>query len=401
VTPLGALAIAWAAPVMAVQLEAARRAFARARATERHDAPRPARVLVVRPCAEDAPWLTPALLSIRAARRSFTMRYRVAVASPSDTAHGVAMATTRALAQAGHDAAVVLTSPRGPNFKVSQVARVVELEPAGSVDVVIVADGDVDLTDVDLDALVAPLLEGPGAGAVWAPPIEAGGGDTLGDRAAIALLGGSLHAFPVLAGLDRRGLVGKLFAVQRDALEAIGGFGALASHLGEDMELARRLLAVGRRVDVSSVVAPSLSSGRSWGEVEARFARWITVIRAQRPSLLPTYPLLFFSTVPLVALVAVSLPALPAAAIGVGVLVTRLGVALAAAKLSRRRLSFVDAVVDTILADVLLARSFARALRSRRVTWRDVALVIDRGGLLHVDGDTPNPINATIPGREP
>jgi ceramide glucosyltransferase len=125
-------------------------------------------------------------------------------------------------------------------------------------------------------------------------------------------------------------------------------------------------------------VARSLSSGRSWEQAEERLGRWLTVIRAQRPALLPSYPLLFLATAPLVALGALGAsPAAVAAA-----LLPRLAVALVASAAAGRRLSLLDAA----LGDLLLAGAFLRALRSREVVWRDVPLTIGRGGLLAEKG---------------
>lgn len=379
-----AVAAGWALVAGSVQVEAVRRFLCRRRCPEALTArAAAARVLLVRPCAGHDPWLAEALTSLTAARRSFPIACRLAVADADDAAYPVALAAADALAAAGIDVKVSLTAPRAPNRKAAQLAAVVADE-ARSFDVVMVADGDVDLAGVDLDALVAPLLARPELGAVWAPPVEVGRERTLGDRASAALLGASLHAFPLLAQLDGGGLVGKLFAVRADALAAAGGFGALTAHLGEDMELARRLRAGGRRVEAAPVVARSLSSGRTWAQAAERFGRWITVIRAQRPALLPSYPLLFVATVPILALAAAAAPAFPAhaAAVAAAAVALRLSVALTAGAAAGRRAPLLRLAVDALLADALLAAAFARALRSRRVVWRDVPLTIGRGGLL-------------------
>lgn len=384
---LGALALGWAWVVGSVQLEAMRRfVFApQRRAEARPDAARGLRVLLIRPCSGPDPWLEEALLSLRDARRSFSLCCRLAVAEESDGAYPAAVTAAKALAAADIDAKVVLTAPRGPNRKAAQLAAVIAEEKA-PFDVILVADGDVDLTDMDLDALLAPLVERPDLGAVWAPPVEVGHERTLGDRASAALLGASLHAFPILALLDRHALVGKLFAVRRDALAGAGGFAALTTHLGEDMELARRLRAAGHGIAAASVVARSLSSGRSWEQAEERFGRWLKVIRAQRPALLASYPLLFLATLPIVVLAAIAAPASPVlSALAAGAAVTlRLAVARLAAAAAGRRSPWPRTAVDALLADALLAGAFARALRSRRVVWRDVALTIERGGQLRL-----------------
>ncbi|MFT3773510.1 MAG: glycosyltransferase [Minicystis sp.] len=388
---LGALALGWALIAGNVELEAVRRFVFARRAEARTEAARDARVLLIRPCAGRDPWLDETLISLARARRSFSLTCRLAIADPDDSAYPVAVHAAMALSVQGIDTTVVLTAPRGPNRKAAQLAAVVAAE-AASFDVIMIADGDVDLADMDLDTLIAPLVLRPDLGAVWAPPVEAGRERTLGDRASAALLGASLHAFPLLARLDRRGLVGKLFAVRRDALAEVGGFAALTAHLGEDMELARRLHACGRGIEAAPIIARSLSSGRSWEQAEDRFGRWLKVIRAQRPSLLASYPLLFFATLPIIVLAAFAAPASPAlSAIAAAIALTlRLAVARTAAVAAGRRLPITRIAMDALLADLLLACAFVRALRSRRVVWRDVALRIGRGGqlcLLEEKGD--------------
>jgi ceramide glucosyltransferase len=387
---LGEVALGWALVAGSVEIEAIRRSLFRRRVALPPDVARHARVLIVRPCAGHEPWLADTLRSLAEAKRSFSLACRFAIADARDTALPAARAAAEALSAAGIDAGVILTGARGPNRKAEQLAAAIA-EAGESFDIVLVADSDVDLAGTDLDALVAPLVARPDLAAVWAPPVEAGRAATLGDRASAALLSASLHAFPILALLDKAGLVGKLFAVRRDALAAAGGFGALTSHLGEDMELARRLLAEGRRVEAAPIVARSRVAGRSWEQVAGRFARWITVIRAQRPALLASYPLLFFPTVPIVLLAALAAPAAPlfAATAALAALLARFALALTATHASGRRASLARVATDALLADALLASAFLRALRSRTVVWRDVVLRIDRGGLLRLASPRP------------
>lgn len=387
-------ALAWSIVVATISLEAWRRLARSARAVL-PAGPKDARrapVLIVRPCAGSEPQLERSLVSLRDARRSFPVRCRFAVADEGDAALPVARRACEALMSAGIDARVVITAAGGPNHKASQLAAAVALESdvAGAL---LVADSDVDLAGADLDALVDPLfnsgdLAGPSgaarADAVWAPPVEGGAPVTPGDRASAAVLGGSLHAFPVLASLDRQGLVGKLFAIRMDTLAAIGGFASLTAILGEDIEIARRIREIGGAVLVAPFAARSLASGRSWEQAVARYARWLVIIRAQRPWLLASYPALFFAT-PLILglslLGALSAPllALAAAALALG---ARLLIALGAARAAGRPVGLASAAADAVLADAVLALAFARALRTRTVVWRDTVLTVDRSGLL-------------------
>jgi ceramide glucosyltransferase len=376
-----AFALGWSGVVASIQIEAIRRAFR----LESPSLPPPigARVLVIRPCAGLEAELDRTLASLVEAPRSFEIVCRFALENEHDPALPAAQRAAASLVARGVDARVVFTFAAHPNRKAAQLAAVItlEIEPF---DVILIADSDVDLAGIDLDALVAPLVIARGPDAVWAPPSEHGVAQTAADRASAAVLGASLHAFPLLAGLDPRGLVGKLFAVKRGALAAIGGFDALTAHLGEDLEIARRLLARGGAIAVAPVVARSLASGRSWAEAVSRFARWLGVIRAQRPLLLATYPALFFATPAIVAIATIASPAAPGIALAAILIavVSRLAVALAAARASGRPVGLARAVVESALADALLAAAFARCLRTRRIVWRESVLTIERTGLI-------------------
>jgi ceramide glucosyltransferase len=123
-------------------------------------------------------------------------------------------------------------------------------------------------------------------------------------------------------------------------------------------------------------------AGRSWDQVVARFARWLMVIRAQRPALLPSYPLLFFATPLILASAAITARGAPRLAMAAALLAvgSRIGVAVAAAWAAGRPRSLRRAVIEAVLADALLAVAFVRALTGRRVVWRDNVIIIDRSG---------------------
>ncbi|HEU4536806.1 MAG TPA: glycosyltransferase, partial [Polyangiaceae bacterium] len=283
-------------------------------------------------------------------------------------------------------ARMVVTRPEAPNAKSAQLAVAVE---GASAALLLFADSDVCLRERGLRELFA-ALEAPGVAAAWAPPVEVAPARTLGDRASQALLGGSLHAFPLLAGLDPGGLVGKLFVVRRAALDQVGGFGDLTYVLGEDMELARRLRSQGLGVRACRARAPSLARGRRLGAVVERYARWVAVIRAQRPALLLSYPALFFAT-PLVALAALAGAAERprAAAIALALaLAARAAVAAAARRAGGRRGGVFALALDTLLGDALLAAAFGRALARREVVWRGRALYPAAGGRWRLGGTT-------------
>jgi ceramide glucosyltransferase len=380
---LGMMLFGWSYAVAATSLYGAgRAAWSRLRSVPAR-ADRGLRVLVVRPCAGLEPSLDRTLASLSGIRTGATIACRFAVESAGDPAAAAASRAAGALRAAGMDAGVVFTGADAPNHKAAQIEAVLAKEP-DRFEVLVVADSDVDLAAFELDTLLSPLLEDATVGAVWAPPIEAGAISGSGDRASRALLAGSLHAFTILGALDGGGLVGKLFAVRSTAVVAAGGFGKMRRVLGEDMELSRRLRGAGLSVRVAPTVARSLQTGRSWQDAAARYGRWLSVIRAQRPHLLASYPLLFCAT-PLIVIASLILlrfaPVLALAALVLG-LASRLFTAAVARAFAGEPFSPWASLLDAVLADALLAHAFARAVATRRFVWRGRTLTIDRRGAL-------------------
>lgn len=384
-TALSLLPLVWSAAVAAVSAHAVLRSVGAWRTRELEEARpvvRHADVLVVRPCRGDEPRLVETLSSWSAAHASFRARIALAVESPEDGASRGAEEACAALVAKGFIAEVVYTHARGPNHKAEQLARVLAQRAAG--DVVLVVDSDVDLTGTDLDGLVAPLLVDPSIGATWAPPVELESPQTLGDRASQAVLVGSLHAFPMLGLIDGAGLVGKLVAVRASALARAGGFAGLVAYLGEDMELARRLAERGYASRMIPIRARSVVSGREVGAVLSRFARWLSVIRGQRPLLLLSYPTLFAATPLLLVAAALAAREVPAAGLVSAslTLTARAAVAFAARRAAGAKQGILPFLSDLLLADVMLLAALARALGSRQLVWRGSALRLGRAGLL-------------------
>lgn len=348
----------------------------------------PPRVVVLRPCAGLEPHLQRSLESTASLRYRGPLRVVLGTSTAHDAAGPVLRQAAASLRAQGLDVEVGVFGARGANLKASQLAGMLD---EAEDDVVLVIDSDVELDGLDLDRMLAPLRD-PSAptGAVWCPPVERQV-HGLGDRMSAALLGGSLHAFTLLGALDPRGLVGKTFAIRVDALRSIGGFAGLVQHLGEDMEIARRLRAQGWQTTMSDAVVTSLASRRSAGQVLARYTRWLMVIRAQRPALLASYPLLLAATPGL--LVAASLGLLhqlPGAGLALGLtLGARLAVGLAARAVARRSLGLAGILLDVVLADSLLLAAFGRAaFGPARVRWRGRSLRLGPRGRLLLDGVT-------------
>jgi ceramide glucosyltransferase len=83
---------------------------------------------------------------------------------------------------------------------------------------------------------------------------------------------------------------------------AVDELRALADHIGEDLELSKRLHARGLDVALCEVPALVPMAPGTWGAALARFTRWMQVLGSHRPGLYPTVPLLFTPTWPLLVL---------------------------------------------------------------------------------------------------
>lgn len=368
-------------------------ASARAAPATEHDAHLAGlRVLIMRPCAGVDHDLLANLLSVAQVDSRTQWRVVMTVDDPADLARPVILEAIAKLRAMGVDAHTFIPPQTGPNRKASMLAAIMASEQGREAEVLINVDSNVDLRGYDLDGLIAPLLgprRGEGrVGASWAPWSERRTQAGVGPRASEAVLGGSLAAFPLLCGIDPGGLVGKLWAVRREALDAVGDFDELTHYLGEDFEMARRLRAAGWSIAVAPVLARARGGDPPFRAVVGRFARWMLVVRGQRPLLLATYPLLFFATPLILALAAVGAlaqPTLAGLAVALAVF-ARASITISARRWSGRGEGLAGALAwirDALLSDLVLALAWVRALSSRTIDWRGHLLRVDREGRLH------------------
>ena len=119
-----------------------------------------------------------------------------------------------------------------------------------------------------------------------------------------------------------------------------------------------------------------------------RYGRWSSVIRAQRPALLLSYPFLIAPTLPLLGLIMVATfrEGHGALRLVLGVWMVRVSVAILARRRSGSRRHVRSLIADAIVSDALLWMAFGRALFSTRIHWRGASLRIVRGGLFREDG---------------
>jgi hypothetical protein len=240
-------------------------------------------------------------------------------------------------------------------------------------EVVVCADADVEVTEDLLRALVGPVLEG--AALCTAAPVPDGALDSAG-HALRGLLGRTHHAFIALDAMSAGApaVCGKVMALGPAALEELP---RLVNCIGEDLELSRRLHARGHRVELAQVRASTPAAAQTLGAAVQRITRWMQVLRAHRPALYPSVPLLFAPTIPL-GLLALG-TAEPLLLGGAGALV-----------LSRLALSVqlsgpsVSAAWEWLAGEALLLVAFLRSLVQREVLWRGRRLALGAGGLIRV-----------------
>lgn len=220
---LGVLVLVWLVTVAIVVMRAGM-----CRASDSHEPCRHAPYTLVRICGGNEPSLLANLTSVTAARGPKPSRMLLVVPHDDVQLQTVHAARTSLMAQ-GMTTHVVETRVRSANHKVAQLAAA--LDPASSegspslADMVVCADGDVNLTDFPMHQLLAPLTQRDVA-AAWAPVVEVVPQQApWGSYASAAVLSSSLHCFALLGRIDRGGMVGKLWAYHPALLAAAGGWG--------------------------------------------------------------------------------------------------------------------------------------------------------------------------------
>jgi ceramide glucosyltransferase len=168
----------------------------------------------------------------------------------------------------------------GPNRK---VANLTNMMAAARHDWIVVADSDVRVPRDYLSRLVDPLGD-PTVGVVTclyrARPL----GTAWSVLGALAVNDWFIPSVLVSGALgSQRFVSGATLALRRDALEAVGGFAPLASHLADDYELGRRTRARGLRTVLSPVLVETLVYEPSARALVAHDVRWLCTIRGVAP----------------------------------------------------------------------------------------------------------------------
>lgn len=255
--------------------------------------------------------------------------------------------------------------------------------------VIVSGDSGTRLESSTLVELVTTLVAGPRRGLAWAPYTGDGQGG-LGSRLTrLAFSASSLNFFviAVLHRVMRLGgfSAGGLFAVRREALEAVGGFTPYSDVLAEDIHLARHLEQQGWEVVISPIPVVQHPGRATLGDFYRRLVRWTFImwryrdpLRIHVPMVLCALPLSLL-TWPLATLTYPS-QALQFAALTLGLWIARWGYGTVLLLLLSRRPFTLDLVWGTPLMEAVLLLAYVRSFFMRTVRWRSQDLSVREGG---------------------
>jgi ceramide glucosyltransferase len=168
----------------------------------------------------------------------------------------------------------------GANRKISNVLNMM---PLARHELVIVSDSDVEVGR-DCYGRVAADAADPKVGAVSCIYKGAATGGLVAALGAI-----NINDWIIPSVLLERGLngveasLGPVMLLRRPALDAIGGFQAVANHLAEDHELGERLGRAGWTVRLSDYAVDTMVSEESLSALFRHEVRWAHTVRAVRP----------------------------------------------------------------------------------------------------------------------
>jgi ceramide glucosyltransferase len=282
----------------------------------------------------------------------------------------------------------------GANGKVNKLIR---LAAEARHDLLVINDSDVRVAPDYLHRVAAPFGD-PAVGAATAMYRAETNGSLGAELEAIGI--SSEFQAGVLSAWRLEGVkfaLGATMACTRRALEAIGGFEALADYHSDDYELGSRIAARGYRVELLRDPVTLVYGRQSLGEFAAHQLRWALTTRFARPG--GHFGLVLTFGLPWSLVAAAVAPAWWIAAAYLGAyLVLRLAAAWTVGVwglgdgLLRRRLWLVP------LRDATGFVTWVASYFWTRIEWRGSAFHVVRGKLVPVD-DSGHVVEAGTPAR--
>lgn len=165
----------------------------------------------------------------------------------------------------------------------AKVSNLINMMRAARHDWLVLADSDVRVPPGYLAAVAAPLAD-PTVGIVTCPYHGAPRPGLWSLLGALFVNDWFIPSVRVAALFGSRAFAfGATIALRRDALDAIGGFGAIADQLADDYRLGEMTRRRGQRTVLSHVVVDTAVDERSFRHLAQHGLRWLRTIRVVRP----------------------------------------------------------------------------------------------------------------------
>ncbi len=268
------------------------------------------------------------------------------------------------------DIRLITTVMEAPNGK---VGALMALARHARYPIWVVNDGDIVVPPEYLDVVTAPLSN-PNIGVVTC--LYRARSHTVPARwEALGIASDFMPSTLVAQELGVREFgLGSTLAFRAADLAEAGGFAALADYIADDYQLAKRITALGKRAQVSTLVVETALGEATWAGIWNHQLRWARTIRASKGA---PYSGLFLTHagVWIVALLLLRRPRLAAALATLRIVSAYLVARFVLADVSARRLSPLAPVWDLYAFAVWLTAHFGHTVR-----WRDQTITLNKGG---------------------
>jgi len=242
-------------------------------------APSPPAVTLLKPLCGAEPGLEQSLRTFCEQDYAGGVQIVFGVQHPADPALAVLERLKRAYPRL--DLTVVVDATRhGASAKVSNLINMMR---AARHDWLVLADSDVRVPPGYLTAVAAPLAD-PTVGIVTCPYRGIPRPGVWSQLGALFINDWFIPSVRVAALFGSRAFAfGATIALRRDALDAIGGFRAIADQLADDYRLGELTRHRGQRTVLSDVVVDTWVDERTFRQLVQHGLRWLRTIRVVRP----------------------------------------------------------------------------------------------------------------------
>jgi len=255
-------------------------------------------------------------------------------------------------------------SVHGTNLKISNL---INMMSACRHDFLVVSDSDVEIGRDGLRAIVAPMVQDTGIGAVsclYTGQATAGWVSRLGELYINGWIVPSVLLDKSINNIDCA--MGAVLLLRRSALDSIGGFASVADHLADDQEIGNLLTHAGWRVHLSHYTVATMVDETSLISLIRHEIRWAQTVWITRP-----LDHILSVTTCLLPLFLLQLALAPSVVGGVAVglyLILRLILASAL----NRRVSFAHPMALWLVPvrECLCFLVWAACMTSRKIVWR-------------------------------